>query len=348
MIKRKIFLFVFFTLLSTGCSGDDSKVVQTPVADVLQPATIVGSSPVSIKTPPTVIDPVETPSPYPGDAETVIVPTDMPLPGVEEYTPPTSYQGVSPMAEGITIFNYQVVNMFPHDRGSYIQGLIVDDNEGFLLEGTGLWGKSSLRRVDLETGEVIQYLALPEQYFGEGITVFDNRIIQLTWKSGLGFVYDRESFTMLDIFRFPHEGWGITHDGQQLIVSDGTATLHFWDPQTMTETSQIQVTDECGPVGQLNELEYVDGEILANIWLTDRIARISPETGQVVGWIDLTGLLAAEDRDGTEDVLNGIAYDPTTTRLFVTGKRWPWLYEIELVAGPVQSLGYPSPGCSFP
>jgi len=233
-------------------------------------------------------------------------------------------------------YGYQIVNKFPHDRGSHIQGLVVDDDPGILLEGSGLWGESSLRRVVLETGEVTQFMPLPEQFFGEGITVFNDRIIQLTYKSGIGFVYDSDSFKMLNIFSYPYDGWGITHDGRQLIVSDGTDTLHFWDPETLQETHQIHVYDEFGPMTQINELEFMDGEILANVWQTDTIVRINPDSGKVTGRIDLTGLLAQKDRIGTEDVLNGIAYDSLRDRLFVTGKRWPFLYEIELV--PIDSL----------
>jgi glutamine cyclotransferase len=234
--------------------------------------------------------------------------------------------------EAIPVFGYRIVNEFPHDRGSFTQGLVVDDRPGTLLEGSGLWGKSSLRRVDLLTGEVIQLINLPEKYFGEGITQFGDRIFQLTWKSGVGFIYDGDSFELLDQFNYAHEGWGITHDGKQLIVSDGTNIIYFWDPETLLETARIQVFDDQGPVTRLNELEFVNGEILAHVWQTDIIVRIDPQTGQVLGKIDLSGLLSDEDRDGTEDVLNGIAYDVGENRIFVTGKLWPKLFEIELLA----------------
>jgi glutamine cyclotransferase len=190
-----------------------------------------------------------------------------------------------------------------------------------------------LRLVNLETGAVLQEVPLLEHYFGEGITVLDDRIFQLTWQENTGFVYDQSTFDVLQTFSYPHEGWGITHDGERLIVSDGTSTIRFWDPETLAETGQINVYDHEGPVIQLNELEYINGEIWANVWLTDRIARISPQTGQVVGWIDLTGLLDASDPEQPADVLNGIAYDEANGRLFVTGKLWPALFEIEVISG---------------
>jgi glutamine cyclotransferase len=199
-----------------------------------------------------------------------------------------------------------------------------------LLEGTGLNGRSSLRRVVLETGAVQQIYQLPDEYFGEGITLFGDRIYQLTWQSNTAFVYDKQSFRFLGRFSYPTEGWGLTHDGRRLIMSDGSATLFFRDPETFAETGRIDVFDENGPVTRLNELEYVRGEIWANVWQTDRVARIAPETGQVLGWIDLSGLLQPEDLAQSVDVLNGIAYDPQGDRLFVTGKLWPKLFEIRL------------------
>jgi glutamine cyclotransferase len=183
--------------------------------------------------------------------------------------------------------------------------------------------------VELETGEVLQILDLPSEYFGEGITVYGDEIVQLTWQSHVGFVYDKETFAQLSEFYYPSEGWGITHDGEHLIMSDGTATLHFLDPQTFEEISTIQVYDDAGTVTRLNELEYIQGEVYANVWRTDYVAMISPQTGQVVGWIDLAGLLSPEEAAGA-DVLNGMAYDAENDRLFVTGKLWPKLFEIEL------------------
>jgi glutamine cyclotransferase len=244
------------------------------------------------------------------------------IPEIIDYSGSTNSTG-----SGITpVCLYRIVNTYPHDPGAFTQGLFFEN--GFLYEGTGLHERSTLRRVDLETGDVVQLYELPEKYFGEGITVYEDRIIQLTWQSREGFVYDKESFELLRKFDYPTEGWGITHDGKQLIMSDGTANLYFLDPETFVETGRIQVSDSNGPVTRLNELEYVKGEIYANIWQTDRIARISPDTGEVLDWIDLEGLLKPEDKEKAVDVLNGIAYDAVGDRLFVTGKLWPKLFEI--------------------
>ena len=244
---------------------------------------------------------------------------------VPSPTPPVSVLGL-PAAP---ILTFKVVNTYPHDRAAFTEGLVIDN--GVLYEGTGLNGQSSLRRVDLASGKVLQNAALDQQYFGEGITVWGDQIVQLTWKSHEGFVYDKASFKPLKTFNYPSEGWGLTHDDKSLIMSDGTPTLHFLDPVTFQETRRITVTDKGQPVFNLNELEYVRGEILANVWQTDRIARISPEDGQVIGWIDLTGLLSPADRQPAVDVLNGIAYDAEHDRLYVTGKLWPKLFEIDLV-----------------
>jgi glutamine cyclotransferase len=232
-------------------------------------------------------------------------------------------------SDNTPVYTYAVVNTYPHDRSAFTEGLVYED--GVLYEGTGLYGNSSLRRVDLETGDVLQIRELSSEFFGEGITVYGDEIVQLTYKSHIGFVYDKDSFELLQEFHYSTEGWGITYDGEHLIMSDGTSTLHFLDPQTFEEVSQLDVYGNTGPVTNLNELEYVQGEIYANVWKTDRIARISPETGQVVGWIDLGGLLTAEDRSQPVDVLNGIAYDADNGRLFVTGKWWPKLFQIELI-----------------
>jgi glutamine cyclotransferase len=232
-------------------------------------------------------------------------------------------------SDNTPVYTYTVVNTYPHDRSAFTEGLVYED--GVLYEGTGLYGNSSLRRVDLETGDVLQISELPSEYFGEGITIYGDEIIQLTYKSHIGFVYDKDSFELLQEFHYSTEGWGITYDGEHLIMSDGTSTLHFLDPQTFEEVGQLGVYGSNGPVTNLNELEYVQGEIYANVWKTDRIARISPETGQVIGWIDLGGLLTAEDRSQPVDVLNGIAYDADNDCLFVTGKLWPKLFQIELI-----------------
>ncbi len=237
----------------------------------------------------------------------------------------------APTTSNITpVYSYNVVNTYPHDRSAFTQGLVFED--GVLYEGTGLNGRSTLRRVELKTGEVLQIHELPAQFFGEGVTVYGNDIIQLTWQSHVGFVYDRDSFELLQEFNYSTQGWGITHDGERLIMSDGTATLYFLDPETFEEIGRVGVYDNDGSVNRLNELEYVQGEIYANVWQTNCIVRIDPQTGQVVGWIELKGLLTPEDRGEPVDVLNGIAYDAENARLFVTGKLWPKLFEIELIS----------------
>lgn len=205
---------------------------------------------------------------------------------------------------------------------------------GFLYESTGLYGQSTLRKVKLETGKVVESYSLPEQYFGEGIAIFGDEIVQLTWQSHVGFVYNLDSFHVLRTFTYPTEGWGLTTDGRRLIMSDGTATLHFLDPQTLQETGRVEVYDSQGPESKLNELEYIGGQVYANVYQTDRIARIDPLTGQVAAWIDLSGLLPPNEITQPVDVLNGIAYDPEHGRLFVTGKLWPRLFEIELLLTP--------------
>jgi glutamine cyclotransferase len=227
-------------------------------------------------------------------------------------------------------YNYRIVNSYPHDPTAFTQGL--DFADGILYEGTGLNGQSSLRRVDLETGEVLQRVDLIEDHFGEGIVVVGDVIYQLTWQSQLALVYDRQSFEQIDSHTYPTEGWGLTSDGQRLIMSDGSSTLFFRDPETFAELRRVEVLDGDEPVTRLNELEWVNGEVWANVWQTDLIVRIDPATGIVVGWIDLTGLLQPSDQGTNQvDVLNGIAVDETTGRIFVTGKLWPVMYEIELV-----------------
>jgi len=224
---------------------------------------------------------------------------------------------------------YQVIHTYPHDSQAFTQGLFYLD--GHLYESAGEYGRSSLRMEELETGSILQLHDLPSKYFAEGLTDWGNTLVQLTWKEREVFVYDRVSFHLLRTLPYPGDGWGLTQDGTHLILSDGTATLHFLDPQTLHEARQIKVTDHGKPVTQLNELEFIHGQIYANIWHTDRIARISPATGKVLGWIDLSGLLPASDKSGAEAVLNGIAYDQVHDRLFVTGKLWPKLYEIKVI-----------------
>lgn len=226
-------------------------------------------------------------------------------------------------------YGYQVVNSYPHDRGAFTQGL--EFYKGYLYEGTGQNGTSSLRKVELATGAVVLKIDLPEKYFGEGITLSRNRVIQLTWQTSTGFVYDIGGFRLLRTFSYPGEGWGLTNNGDTIYMSDGTAQIRLWDAETFAERSRITVKDAGQPVPHINELEWVKGEIWANVWMSDRIARISPADGRVLGWIDLAGLLPSEERSGNEDVLNGIAYDAATDRVFVTGKLWPKLYEIRVV-----------------
>ncbi|HEY81362.1 MAG TPA: glutaminyl-peptide cyclotransferase [Anaerolineae bacterium] len=226
------------------------------------------------------------------------------------------------------VYSYRVLAVYPHDANAFTQGLVY--YKGDFYESTGLRGRSSLRKVDLETGDVLQMRQLPDAYFGEGLALFDDKLYQLTWLSHTGFIYDRARFDLLATFRYPTEGWGLTHNGGELIMSDGTPNLYFLDPDTLELLRQVQVTDDSGPVWRLNELEYIDGEVYANVWQTDRIARIDPDSGRVTAWIDLTGLLSPEDRAGA-NVLNGIAWDKEGERLFVTGKLWPKLFQIELI-----------------
>ena len=229
----------------------------------------------------------------------------------------------------IPIYSYRVLNSFPHNPEAFTQGLVYED--GFLYESTGQYGQSSLRKVKLETGEILQIHRLDDLLFAEGLALFTNRLIQLTWQSNTGFVYLLDSFELLSQFSYPTEGWGLTCDGERLIMSDGTATLYFRDPFSFEETGRVTVTAEDRPIRNLNELEWVEGEVFANIWQTNTIARIDPATGQVTGWIDLTGLLSDEDRPGA-NVLNGIAYDAKQQCLYVTGKWWPKLYQIEIAS----------------
>jgi len=226
-------------------------------------------------------------------------------------------------------YGFEIVHTYPHDPGAFTQGLIFLD--GFLYESTGLNGKSSVRKVKLETGDVLQRRDVDAQYFGEGLTDWHGTLIQLTWQTRIGFVYDLVTFAPKRTFTYPGEGWGLTHDRARLIMSDGTPTLRFIDPDTLAETGRLMVTDRGQPVMRLNELEFVKGEIYANVWGTDSIVTIAPASGQVTGWINLTGLLPAADRTPSMDVLNGIAYDTAGDRLFVTGKQWPKLFEIRLV-----------------
>jgi glutaminyl-peptide cyclotransferase len=237
----------------------------------------------------------------------------------------------APISSETPVYLFQVVRSYPHDPQAFTQGLVYSD--GVFYEGTGLYGQSSLRKVDPATGRVLKRIEMDPSYFGEGITVFGKRIVQVTWRSRVGLVYDKNSFRLLAGFTYPHEGWGITHDGKRLIMSDGTAVLHVLDGKDYHETAKIHVYDDRGPVVGLNELEYVRGSIYANVWPSDYIADIDPGTGRVRAWIDLRGLFDRRDSPDA-DVLNGIAYDRRKDRLFVTGKLWPKLFELRLIKKP--------------
>lgn len=229
----------------------------------------------------------------------------------------------------IPVFTYRIQKTYPHNITSYTEGLLMDN--GYLFEGTGRYGKSNLFKSNLETGEVFKQRALDPLYFGEGVTIFKDLIFQLTYKSNIGFIYDKESFSLKGTFRYLTQGWGLTTDGNELIMSNGSAALVFLDPETFNQKRYIVVSDNKGQVGFLNELEFVNGEVYANVWQTNLIARINPKTGKVTGWIDLTGINPDPEKLKYPDVLNGIAYNPKTKRLIVTGKCWPNLFEIELV-----------------
>jgi glutaminyl-peptide cyclotransferase len=232
---------------------------------------------------------------------------------------------------GCAADSYRVVHTYPHDPNAFTQGLVFID--GHLYESDGRFGQSTLRMDDLTTGRALQEIHLGSQYFAEGLTNWGSELIQLTWQSHTAFVYDRFSFRLLHTLHYPWEGWGLTQDGKSLILSDGSADLHFLDPATLRELRHVTVRDHGRSIDQLNELEYIHGEIYANVWHTDRIARISPATGDVLGWIDLTGLLPPGSVTDPEAVLNGIAWDPEHNRLYVTGKLWPKLFEIQIVPG---------------
>lgn len=241
---------------------------------------------------------------------------------------PTDVQRLAAQARARTpVYGYTVVNSYPHDPQAFTQGLIFRD--GVLFESTGLNGQSSLRKVRLETGEVLQRQSVDSRYFAEGLTDWNNRLIQLTYTTKIGFVYDLATFTLQRTFDYAGQGWGLTRDQKRLIMSDGTAALRFLDPETLRETGRVTVTDNGKPIENLNELEWVKGEVFANVWLTDRIAIISPDKGRVTGWLDLQGIRGPM-RSGSDDVLNGIAYDAARDRLFVTGKLWPRLFEIRI------------------
>jgi glutamine cyclotransferase len=246
---------------------------------------------------------------------------------------PLAAAAATPMT--VPVYGYKVVNTYPHDPNAFTEGLFFQD--GYLYESTGLEGHSSVRKVRLESGKVVDGTKLPDDIFGEGITAWDDRLIGLTWKTQVGYVLDLKTLGVKSQFSYPGEGWGLTHSDRELVMSDGTSELRFLDPSTLHELRRVKVTAAGKPVLQLNELEWIEGEVWANVWQTDRIARIDPKTGNVVGWIDLAGLLPRKDfiPDRT-DVLNGIAYDAAARRVFVTGKLWPKLFEIQVVPRPAK------------
>jgi glutaminyl-peptide cyclotransferase len=319
-----------------------SPVIETP--NVVAPATIrpPAATP-ELTAGETGQPPLPSPSSPPLMATSTVSPTQGALNGaansplstpVVTSTIPTTTT-VSEL-DGDVVDGYRVVNVYPHDRAAFTEGLVYVD--GILFEGTGLDnqsnppGQSVLEKKDLATGQALQSIKLAPEFFGEGVTVMGNRVYQLTWKERTGFVYDKDTLQPLETFTISSDGWGLTHDGSRLIRSDGTSTLFFLDPTTLQETGRVDVRDGQGePVANLNELEYINGEVYANVWLTDTIVRIDPATGKVLGRIDLTGLLPPEDRAQRVDVLNGIAYDAAEDRLFVTGKWWPKLFEIDVI-----------------
>jgi glutaminyl-peptide cyclotransferase len=226
-----------------------------------------------------------------------------------------------------TLYTYQIIKTHQHDTTAFTEGLVF--NDGVLYESTGEYGSSSLRQVNLENGVIQHEVFLPNQYFGEGLTVVNDSLIQLTWQNKIGFIYDKETFSLLGNFSYSTEGWGLTFNGSDLIMSDGTAKLTFLDPVTFQMVGQVSVHDGNTPVTNINELEFINGDVYANIWMQQKIAIINPQTGTVKGWIDLTGIYQSNNLD---DVLNGIAYDSQTNRLLITGKDWPNLYEITIIS----------------
>jgi glutaminyl-peptide cyclotransferase len=243
------------------------------------------------------------------------------------------FLAAAPALAAIPVYGYKVVRVYPHDPNAFTEGLFY--RGGYLYESTGLNGQSEIRKEELATAKVVMRRELPGGYFGEGIVDDGKRLIQLTWRNQVGFIYDLKTFAPEGQFAYSGEGWALTSDGRRIIMSDGTPVLRFLDPKTLKETGRVNVTADGQPVQNVNELEWVKGEVFANIWMTSRIARIDPATGKVVGWIDLTGIISpAEAGADPDNVANGIAYDAARDRLFVTGKRWPKLFQIRLVRKP--------------
>ncbi len=231
-------------------------------------------------------------------------------------------------APAVPVHSVEIVRVYPHDRGAFTQGLLFRD--GRLYESTGMEGRSGIREVRLEDGRVLRQASVPAPYFGEGLVDWGNRLISLTWQHGRGFIWDRKTLRKIGEWRYPGEGWGLTHNGREIIMSDGTPQLRFLDPTTLKEKRRITVTVAGQRLARLNELEWVKGEVLANVWMSDRVARIDPATGRVKGWIDLSAVARRVPNRGYDDVANGIAWDAKTGRLFVTGKNWPALFEVRV------------------
>jgi glutaminyl-peptide cyclotransferase len=321
----RVGILVWLSWVLIGCGvGEQADALATAAPSVPTAAASPTDTPAPVATATTVAD-VVAPEIDAREAITEsLPPLHLPLVTSDQADDPLP----TPPAE-VPVYGYRIIETYPHDPNAFTQGLIYAD--GVLYEGTGLNGRSSLRRVDLESGEVQQIVRLPDQYFGEGITIWNGSIIQLTWRSQIGFVYDLETFELLGSFTYETEGWGLTHDDTHLIMSDGSNLLYYLDPETFDVVDQLPVLAGDKPVNQLNELEYIDGFIYANIWHSDRIARIDPESGQVTAWLDLSGLFPPAERPDPQAVLNGIAYDAEGDRLLVTGKLWPSLFWIELV-----------------
>lgn len=333
-------------LLTAACGRTLKNTIiatQTPKS-----SAIISTSPVIVQTPaftPNVAKKTQHPSVQTASISPVVSQTFPPTLYLTEKTqnPPTQISSTSPaifkthtptryFAENntdTTHFTFEIINQFAHDPLAFTQGLIFYD--GFFYESTGRYGSSSLRKVVVETGEILHQYDLPENLFAEGITIFQNQIIQLTWKSNIGFVYDINSFKIEKNFQYNFEGWGITNDSDNLIISVGTATIYVLDPQNFEVIRELDITDNGQPVLKINELELVNGELYANIWQSTKIAVINLATGKVTGWVELEGLFDKIEPGYQVDVLNGIAYDETNNRLFVTGKLWPAIFEIKLV-----------------
>lgn len=324
--KKIISLLVILALLGLWAAGCNSR---PPNTEPQVPPPQGGEIMEEPETPPRKTEPEQGESrPQPDrPVESLLVPGEEPDHPVTPESPPP--QGEAP-ADTEILYTYNVINTFPHDPAAFTQGLYYRD--GYFFEGTGLYGRSSLRKVNMGDGRVLMQTDLPGEYFGEGIVEFEDRIVQLTWRENTGFVYDRETFQIIETFSYETEGWGITSDGNNLIMSDGSEWLTFLDPVTYQPVRRLEVTGANGPVDMLNELEYIEGSIYANIWLTDAIVIIDPASGKITGRINLEGLLEHSEQPPLKtDVLNGIAYDAENRRLFVTGKLWPGIFEIELV-----------------